>query len=576
VVALCVVLALWGGLWIRAAAWRTTGAIRFGPDLNSAYHWGTQAQQWGGYLRVYDEERTRNPGQRLLDYPPLRLLIVTRWVEGLRRTHPHFDGRTWSRGVVKPLLRVNVAAELATALGIFLLVRTWLRGRPSPLETDGRPRAGAQDTRGSGLLRALRWTRLDPGTARGLAAALLFWFNPAVILNSHVFPQWDVWLLPFFVFGVLLSTLGWWFLAGVLIAVGSMLKGQMLLVAGLFLLWPLFSRQWGAMLRWLGGFGAAAAAITAPWLMASRTGALWVLAVLLALGVARVWTARQPHSWRTGVAVLLLLASALCPWLLVPGRAGLGLGLLFAAALAAAACLVPTGHTRYLAAFAFAGALGVCGVAFEGSFTWFQMGFMNQATRSPFFISNVGTPGRILHDFFSAPADRALLRPLVPGSSMGPPIGRPLAVGHVFILTYVVALVLCGRAVARHARSRDPRLLLAVATPWVLLFTLLPNVRTRYLVWGAGLTAVAPGVGWAATLLHAIVTASAFENVVRPLLARSLPPVMPALQAALNAVHPNGGWLVLGFSVALFWMALRPSPRQPPSAGLGGDDAGRA
>jgi hypothetical protein len=158
---------------------------------------------------------------------------------------------------------------------------------------------------------------------------------------------------------------------------------------------------------------------------------------------------------------------------------------------------------------------------------------------------------------------------------LGPPIGRALTLGHAFILTYVVTLVLCSWAAARHARRRDPRFLIAVAAPWVLLFTLLPNVRARYLVWGAGLTAVAPGVGWGAMLLHAVVTASAFENVLRPLLARSLPPVMPTLQAALNAVHPNGGWLVLAFSAALFWMALSASPRRTPSAGRG-DDAGRA
>lgn len=578
VVSLCLVLALWAGLWIRATAWRVTTAIRFGPDLNSAYHWGTQAQQWGGYLRVYDEEQARNPGQKLLDYPPLRLLIVTRWVEGLRRTHPHFDGRTWSRGVVKPLLRVNLVAELATALGIFLLVRTWLRRRSTPpFESGARPAPSTSPRRTlmAGVNRVIGWTRLESATARGLAAALLFWFNPAVILNSHVFPQWDVWLLPFFVFGVLVATSGWWFGAGALVAVGSMLKGQMLLVAALFLLWPLFSRQWGAMLRWLGGFAAAAAVVVAPWLLGSRGGTLWVLAVLLALVLARAWTGCRPGSWRAGAAVLLLLVSTLGPWLLVPGRAGLWLGLLFAGALVGATYVVPAGQTRYLAAFAVAAGLGICGVAFEGSFGWFYMGFHNQATRSPFFISNVGTPGRILHDFFSSPADRALLGPLVPGSGMGPPIGRPLAVGHVFVLTYVAALVSCAWAAARHARRQDPRFLIAVVTPWVLLFTLLPNVRTRYLVWGASLTAVAPGVGWGAMLLHVIITASAFENVLRPLLARSLPPLVPKLQAALNAVHPNGGWLVLAFSVALFWVAMRPSPDRPRVVS-GADDTGRA
>jgi hypothetical protein len=541
-----------------------TSTIRFGPDLNSAYHWGTRAREWGGVLRVYDEERARNPGQKLLDYPPLRLLIVTRWAEGLRWTHPGFEAGTWSRSVVKPLLRINLAAELATAVGLFLLVRTWLDRGPAwrsepPAPSD--PGVDARRALTSRLDRTAGRAGLAPSTGRALAAALLFWFNPAVILDAHVFPQWDVWLLPAVVFGVLLATLDWWFWAGVLVAVGSMLKGQVLLVAPLFLLWPLFSRQWGALLRWLGGFAAAGAAIAAPWLVGSSGGTLWTVTVLAALGFARAWSGSRPGggaAW--GAAVLFL--SVLGPWLVTTGRAGVWLGLVFAGALVVAARLVPSGQTRYLAAYALAGALGICGVAFDGSFTWFDMGFRNQATRSYVFLSSVGSPGRLLHDVFSLPGDAALLGPLLSGSAMAAPIGQPLTLGHVFVLAYVGGLVACAWAAARYARDRDPRFLVAVATPWVLLFTLLPNVRTRYLVWGASLTAVGPAVGLGATLLHIVITALASDNILRTLLPRAVPPFAPGLRAALEAVHPHGGWVVLASSVALLWITVGASARE--------------
>jgi hypothetical protein len=579
VVGVCLILAIWAGMWIRATAWRMTPTVRFGPDLNSAYHWGTRAREWGGVLRVYDEERARNPGQKLLDYPPLRLLIVTQWAERVRRTHPNFDVRGWSRNVVKPLLRVNLTAELATAVGIFLLVRTWLGRAPGFLREAPATSAssvGLRRASSSGLDRATEWAALAPPTSRALASALLFWFNPAVILVGHVFPQWDVWLLPAFVFGVLLATFGWWFWAGVLIAVGAMLKGQMLLVAPLFLLWPLFSRQWGAPLRWLAGFAGAGAAIAAPWLVGSPGGVLWVGALILGLGVARGWRARRSSGGAAVGALLLLLAVALGPWLLTPGRAGLSLGLLFAGALVVAAWLVPRGWTRYLAAYALAGALGISGVAFGGSFGWFHMGFRNQATRDYVFFSDVGNPGSILHHVFSWPADTPLLGPLLSGSGMGAPFGRPLTLGHLFVLAYVAGLVLCAWATSRHARGRDPRFLLAIAMPWVLLFALLPNIRTRYLVWGAGLTAVGPALGWGATLLHVVVTASASDNVLRTLLPRAVPPFAPGLRAALEAVHPHGGWVVLACSVALLWIVLRPAPRVAPGVGNSAGETARS
>ncbi len=152
-----------------------------------------------------------------LDYPPLRLLIVTRWVKWLRETHPTFEPRSWSRNmapdfdrdawprsVVRPLLRLNLAAELATALGIFLLVRAWFNppgsgGLPRPRsEPDGRVADALLMQVGRGAV----WMGLDARTLGGLVAALLFWMNPAVIVDAHVFPQWDVWLLPFFVWGL--------------------------------------------------------------------------------------------------------------------------------------------------------------------------------------------------------------------------------------------------------------------------------------------------------------------------------------------------------------------------------------
>jgi hypothetical protein len=233
----------------------------------------------------------------------------------------------------------------------------------------------------------------------------------------------------------------------------------------------------------------------------------------------------------------------------------LWLGLLFASALVGATRLVPTSQTWYVAAFVLAGALLICGVAFEGSFAWFHVGFESGAGRSFHFEGHVGNLGRLLS---AVPGWRAET-PLLGGSLMGIPTGR-ITLGLVLVLAYAAGLVLCSRAAATHARRRDPRFLIAVIAPWVLLFLLLPNVKERYLVWGAGLTTVGTGVGWRMVVIHALVTLVAWENESRVLLGLN-PGFAPPLHAALEALHPAGAWLVLACGLALLLLVMKPPAR---------------
>ena len=56
-----------------------------------------------------------------------------------------------------------------------------------------------------------------------------------MILDAHGWPQWDVWILPFYLFAALAALKNRWFWCGCLLALGAMLKGQLLFVAPLFL-----------------------------------------------------------------------------------------------------------------------------------------------------------------------------------------------------------------------------------------------------------------------------------------------------------------------------------------------------
>ncbi|MGA2231130.1 MAG: hypothetical protein ABSH22_09560 [Tepidisphaeraceae bacterium] len=134
------------------------------------------------------------------------------------------------------------------------------------------------------------------GWACGLVAALLLWFDPSVIVDSHVWPQWDVWMLPPFFLAALAATLDWWFVAGVIIGVGVMFKGQTLMLAPVLAIWPLFAGRFAALARLTTGFILAAGVILSPWLVFDNVPVEW---------------SSGPMRWIGGVMAAAVIAAAI-------------------------------------------------------------------------------------------------------------------------------------------------------------------------------------------------------------------------------------------------------------------------
>src|SRR6266478_4761314 len=154
--------------------------------------------------------------------------------------------------------------ELLSAVAIFLLVRLCVRrssptGRPSPLHG---------------------FSQQQRSSICGLAAASVAWLEPSMILDGHGWPQWDVWILPFYLFAALAALKNRWFCCGCLIAAGAMLKGQLLFVAPFFVLWPLWQKRWTRALRVLAGFTATTGLIVWPWLL--QTPSAWIAFIAIA------------------------------------------------------------------------------------------------------------------------------------------------------------------------------------------------------------------------------------------------------------------------------------------------------
>src|SRR5947208_2357087 len=313
-VASFVVMIFLGGVQLRRWTGEKTRHVRFQHDIVNGFYWGSEtlaearklspdgssAESWPaffrGYLALYnrvkDDAYEDDYG---LDYPPLRLLVMSVWAKQVRSEFPGVDDG--HPKLVNPLLKMNLLCELISAVAIFLLVRLWVRRSSSVTR--------------SPFLRALppQWR----ASICGLAAASVAWLEPSMILDAHGWPQWDVWILPFYLFAALAASTKRWFWCGALLAAGAMFKGQLLFVAPFFVLWPVWQKRWTHALRLLAGFAATSALLVWPWIV--RTPGAWI-SVLIVAAVSSfiILRRRLPHAgaWIAGLTALTaFLAGAL-------------------------------------------------------------------------------------------------------------------------------------------------------------------------------------------------------------------------------------------------------------------------
>lgn len=274
VVVTLTISALYAGLLYRKIHWELTVPIRFG-DIQNGYRWGYRSAQ-EGYLNQYDKMINQEPqSSPWLDYAPLRLGVMTLWTKWTIARYGDTGG-TWQGAYdfSAPVLWFNTAMELVAAVAAFLLVRRWIVTAASAAPP---PRTAwaivdwfrTRVMRRESTLQLPASLRVKPllGIKRATAAALLVWFNPAIVLSAHVWPTWDMWIIPMYLLGVYLCLRNWWFAAGIVIGVGAMFKGQQLTVAPVFILWPLLQGRLVPAAKWALGVVLAISLVGSPWLL---------------------------------------------------------------------------------------------------------------------------------------------------------------------------------------------------------------------------------------------------------------------------------------------------------------------
>jgi hypothetical protein len=541
------------GLRLRYWTFQTFDTIRFIDDARRGTFWGLHASGPEGYLNQYDKMDIEVPEWQdsrftpWLDYGPLRLAVMTLWGYWQRAYHPPDAGvalmDAWQRPYWfnTPVIRFNLAMEETAAVCAFLLTWHWVR-RGTPVEE----------------------RRHFLGVWQGLVAAALVWFSPDLIINAHGWPQWDNWVVPWYLLALLLASLDWWFAAGVAIAIGANLKGQMLSVAAIFVIWPLVQGRVGAAARWVVGLIFCYGLITSGWLLtyipppqlaAARAiqadlavpdypdnlfaiarhfdfgAAIWIFEMVLA-AAAVPWVIRALLPVVRGTAAgsrfgtllgarwiwiaagaAFIFAAVYWPWLAARNRWCWYYGVLASGAVAAAALAIKPRYQLYVLAGIVGCGLQMCMLLFHATTAWWDIAVHFGAIHWPFLftgaVSNVpaiyqirlGWPREIDEIAFTLPAIHAHWPAILVSHGWWPAVDHDVTAKTAFNTVYLVLLLVSGIAIGIQTKRNDRRALIAFVTPWVMWFLFPVQIQERYLLYGAGAAACCIGESVAGALL---------------------------------------------------------------------------
>jgi hypothetical protein len=537
------------GVRLRRWVFEMATPIRYVDDDARGAYWGLVATGPEGYLNQYDKMEPQVPDREnslwvpWLDYAPLRLLVMREWGAWQRRHFPPDAHRplmdAWQNTYEfnAPVLWFNTGLEIFSAVCAFFLTRHWvIRGN------EGKPRYDFD------------------GVWQGVVAALLIWFRPDIILNAHGWVQWDSWIIPWFLLAALLASWEWWFVAGIAIGIGAMLKGQMLAVAPVFVIWPLVQGRWRASLRWICGLVLAIAAIASPWLLTylpnnlvqsarevqkytqvsdyppdlfamhrvfDVPAAIW-LAWMLLLAMVIPWlrrqlmradaSARESRIWLAAGAVIILIA-VYWPFLLAGNRRFWWLGLGGGIVLSLTSMFLRWRNLRYVLAGTLASGLLSCMLLFHGGVGWFKCSFEFGTIHWPYMTRGPASNMPALFEgrfgwsqdaddvAFTLPAIGRHWPGFITSRYLWPAVDTDISSKELFDSVFGFFLVISGIAIGMQARRNDRRMLAALVTPWIMFFLWPVQLHERYLLFASGAAACCIGESVGTALLGCLLSA---------------------------------------------------------------------
>jgi hypothetical protein len=573
---LLLVLALltWSGISYRRWAWDFTAVARFRGDIHRNFTFGEAALE-KGYLNIHENQLRDNPPRgKKLDYPPLRLLTFEAWAAWIHHTHP---GQQWNETYAfhAPLMRYYTLLVWLAAIAAFGIVWCW------------RLRCAQADNVALDAPPPSPWTGVIPA----VAAFALLWFDPGVNIIGHGWPSPNIWVLPFYLWTVLLCLWDRWFIAGLVLAVGTMMQGQLLSVVAIFLLWPVFAGQWLRLLHWTCGYALGFMAVVSPWMLSIRpdiqadarfihwSAVGWVvvtLALVVMVGLRQNLHRRIDWRW------FLIPAAAAATAIILPAARTLSTPSLLLVSLATLGLIVAIWFAdwsikRYLIPLVLAGCLLACIPFFHASTGWWQVGFLYGAERFPHVASDITSNlSTLLNEFFGWKkiTDHAMQIPkaLLLGWPAEP---INLTVRQFLATLFAVLLAINAFFIARHWRQRRLNLLVALVLPWVLFFTVMPQMSPRYTVFIAGVGALCIGYGFGMTLLTWFFSALTVVQTGYCMMAAYRRPIRrhpnwlfnPETFRSFHTIIPNLAWAEVLVCLIFIYVAFSVTRRRKSTPG---------
>jgi len=490
----------------RYETWQRSEALRYTPDMENGWNWGSRAAKDGYfdlYGKVVESQKDRQKKAYGLDYVPLRLAVMTLWAKSRLDADPTIA--KWQRDYAfnAPLLHFNTAMELLASAGIFAVARQWSRRQDESRQINR------------------RWLRAE---WLALAAFALAWLNTASIVSAHCRPTWDVWVLPFFIWAIWSASKNFWLTAGVLLGVGTMLKGQHLAVAPMFILWPLLSLRFGAAARFVLGFGLSIGLIISPWIVGPQLFPI-LLVVSAGLVPTIVWLVlkRWPIRERS----------------------------------------MPARWIRWSTPAFVAIAMAVCVFVLGGLTDWYEIAFVYGASKfKGLEVGGASSLAGILQNRYGWSAESPVETLKL--------IGIEATISYVLVAIFGICMFASCLAMSRYERARDARFVLAMAVPWIVYFAIFPKMHERYLLWGALSACCAAIIGMGPTLLAiffslASTIMSLFQMLSRNRANEFLTEISPTagmtVHDFIKPTFPDIGWAILLAAAVWAWIAITPALR---------------
>jgi hypothetical protein len=411
-----------------------------------------------------------------------------------------------------------------------------------------------------------------------LVAGTIAWLNPASILDSFGWPQWDTWLPPFFLLAAVLVTLDCWIMAGFVLGIGCMFKGQLIFVAPVLWLCPLLAWWPRRFVRILTGTAVGAGLIVWPWLVTNQNALKWIFfAVATAVFFCALSTVRGflwqqgkeawgqlSANWARPLGEGVLIGAALflvaMVWLVVAlmMRHGTPLApLLLAIAIVAMPWALQWRRFGPWILTVFAASLWLAYFYCDGSPSWWTVGFVYGTQKHSVMqlgaqsLSNLSS---ILHERYQWELHDHVATLNFLHSSFD------LDVQGFCGAIYVVCALLCAGAAAMHMRRNDARFLITLVAPWVLFTILLTQMTARYTVLPAVIASSLVGISVEMSLLPFLQTVLACVMLGNQTLGQNTS-TAPIAFSITQPTYPDLGWMTVLLAVVFLVCALVPSMR---------------